>query len=61
MARELEASDVFQGDEPVKKLVEKLDQVYPQITPSPSESIEQIMYRSGQRSVVDYLLNLIEE
>ena len=33
---------------------------FPAITPSPEDSIEKIMYRSGQRSVVEWLVNRME-
>ena len=56
MANELTHSDVFDGEEPIKKLIEELDAMYPHITPNPKDDIARIMYRSGQRSVVDYLL-----
>ena len=56
MPDELTHSDVFHGDQPVKKLIEELDAMYPPFTPNPKDDIARIMYRSGQRSVVDYLL-----
>ena len=33
---------------------------FPVVTPSPEDSIEKIMYRSGQRSVVEWLVNRME-
>ena len=33
---------------------------FPVVTPSPEDSIEKIMYRSGQRSVVEWLVNRLE-
>ena len=33
---------------------------FPAVTPSPDDSIEKIMYRSGQRSVVEWLVNRME-
>mgnify|MGYP001484595365 CR=1 FL=1 len=37
-----------------------LEENFPPITPTPDDSIEKIMYRSGQRSVVEWLINRIE-
>ena len=34
---------------------------FPPINPSPDDSIEKIMYRSGQRSVVEWLVNRLED
>ena len=56
MPDELTHSEIFRGEEPIKKLIEELDAMYPQFTPYPKDDIARIMYRSGQRSVVDYLL-----
>jgi len=39
----------------------ELEEIHPPITPTPDESMEKIMYRSGQRSVVDWIRNRIEE
>ncbi len=36
-------------------LIKYLDKTYPTRTPQPSESLSEIMYRSGQRSVIDFL------
>lgn len=60
MPDDLTSSDIFTGDEPVTKLIEELDAMYPQFTPSPKDDIARIMYRSGQRSVVDYLQAKLE-
>ena len=39
----------------------ELEEIHPPLTPTPDESMEKIMYRSGQRSVVDWIRNRIEE
>ena len=39
----------------------ELEEIYPPLTPNPDESMEKIMYRSGQRSVVDWIRTRIEE
>ena len=38
----------------------EMDDRFPPINPSPDESIEKIMYRSGQRSVVEWLKNRLD-
>ena len=43
-----------------RALVNELEDTFPPITPSPEDTIEKIMYRSGQRSVVEWLLNRLE-
>jgi myosin-crossreactive antigen len=42
-------------------LIEELDEIYPVITPEPKMSKDQIMYKAGQRSVIDRLMILKEE
>ena len=39
----------------------ELEEIHPPLTPNPDESMEKIMYRSGQRSVVDWIRTRIEE
>tara|TARA_B100000287_G_scaffold75282_1_gene67170 strand:+ start:125 stop:310 length:186 start_codon:yes stop_codon:yes gene_type:complete len=39
----------------------ELEEIHPPLTPTPDESMEKLMYRSGQRSVVDWIRNRIEE
>jgi hypothetical protein len=41
-------------------IVKELETNFPPINPMPGESIDKIMYRSGQRSVVEWLLNRME-
>jgi len=36
-------------------LIKYLDKTFPIKTPQPNESLSEIMYRSGQRSVIDFL------
>ena len=38
----------------------ELDANFPPLTPTPGDTIETIMYRSGQRSVVEWLINRME-
>jgi hypothetical protein len=42
-------------------LINALNDSFPPITPSPEDTIEKIMYRSGQRSVVEWLVNRLED
>ena len=39
----------------------KLQETFPPVNPTPEESMEKIMYRSGQRSVVEWVVNYMEE
>jgi len=43
-----------------QKLLEELKEVFPPIIIGPTDSIEKIMYISGQQSVVDWLINRME-
>jgi hypothetical protein len=43
-----------------RAIISELEQNFPHITPSPEDTIEKIMYRSGQRSVVEWLLTRLE-
>ena len=57
----LETTDVFQGESAIKKIVDRLTEVYPPLNPGPGDTMEQIMYRAGQRQVVEYLQTLLED
>ena len=37
-----------------------LNETFPPFTPNPDESMEKIMYRSGQRSVVEWIIKYME-
>jgi len=39
----------------VERLLEELEDLYPPINPTPDTSLNQIMYRSGQASVVEWI------
>jgi len=47
--------------EKLDQLVDKLDQMFSQKPIVPSDSIEQIMYRAGQASVIEYIKQIQEE
>ena len=44
-----------------RAMVQELEELFPPLTPTPTDSIESIMYRSGQRSVVEWLQQRIEQ
>jgi hypothetical protein len=56
MADKLSHEDVFGGDTFLDRLCEELDAMYPPINPTPKDDDRLIMFRSGQRSVVEYIL-----
>jgi|TARA_Y100001938_G_C8031716_1_gene401024 hypothetical protein len=58
---ELTKEDIFGGDSSISKLLEELETSFPAITPSPKDSIAEIMFRSGERSVVEFIKNKFEE
>jgi hypothetical protein len=41
-------------------VLRQLDETFPPVNPTPDMSTEQIMYRAGQRSVVEWILNQME-
>jgi hypothetical protein len=48
--------EVFPGKgSPMERLVEELDSLFPVFLPLPTHSDKEIMFRSGQRSVVEYI------
>ena len=44
-----------------RAIMTEMDSTFPPLTPSPDDTIEKIMYRSGQRSVVEWLQTKLEE
>jgi len=44
-----------------RAIMTEMDSTFPPMTPSPDDTIEKIMYRSGQRSVVEWLQTRLEE
>jgi hypothetical protein len=45
----------------VEKLLADLEDNFPPSRPSPSDKIEDIMYRSGQRSVIEHIKQVIDD
>lgn len=43
------------------ELIRFLDQAFPEKSPDPSQTLPEIFFASGQRSVVKYLIRLYEE
>ena len=50
----------FTGDTQVAKLLSSLEEIFPPVTPTPSDNLSSIMYRAGQRSVIEYIQQLLE-
>jgi hypothetical protein len=42
-------------------VLEELEENFPQVNPHPKEEIGSIMYKAGQRSVVEWIKKRIEE
>ena len=41
-------------------MLQQLDETFPPTNPTPEDSMEKIMYRSGQRSVVEWIANYMD-
>ena len=50
----------FTGDTQIAKLLSELEASFPPVTPQPKDELALIMYRSGQRSIVEYIQNLLD-
>jgi len=44
-----------------KTLLSQLDDIFPPVNPTPDMTVEQIMFRAGQRSVVEWIKQQSEE
>ena len=42
-------------------LVQEMIETFPPLNPNPSQPIEQIMYQAGQRDVVEWFVNKLQE
>ena len=42
-------------------MLAKLEEVFPPTTPTPEDTMEKIMYQSGQRSVVEWIIDYMDE
>ena len=45
----------------LESILAELEEIHPPITPNPNENMETIMYRSGQRSVVEWIKTRLSE
>lgn len=45
----------------LEQVVEEVDEFFPAVNPTPSWTENEIFYRSGQRSVVEWLVNRISK
>ena len=41
-------------------MLQQLDEIFPPTNPNPEDTMEKIMYRSGQRSVVEWIKENME-
>ena len=57
MDNKLSPQDVFGGESFLDQLCAELEELYPHINPTPADDDRLIMFRSGQRSVVEYILS----
>ena len=44
----------------VNAILSELNEIFPPVNPTPDMTTEQIMYRAGQRSVVEWIQNQME-
>jgi len=45
----------------VRRLLEELEDVFPPVNPTPDTPLNQIMYRAGQVSVLEWISNRLDE
>ena len=57
MDKPLSPQDVFGGESFLDQLCTELDELYPKLNPTPTDDVRSIMYRAGQRSVVEFILS----
>ena len=43
------------------QVLQEMEEIFPKVTPSPDNTLSQIMYKSGQRSVVEWLINRLDK
>ena len=44
-----------------EQILQEMEEFFPNVTPSPDNNLSQIMYKSGQRSVVEWLTNRLDK
>mgnify|MGYP001443186130 FL=1 len=42
-------------------MIQQMNEIFPPTNPTPEDTMEKIMYRSGQRSVVEWIIDYMEE
>ena len=52
---DLSREEIFGTSEFLPTLVDELDEVFPQVTPQPTDDIAIIKFRAGQRHKVEFL------
>ena len=57
---ELSPNDVFDGSGPIDRLLQELDTNFPPVNPQPTNQLSEIMYRAGQRSIIEYIKQLTD-
>jgi len=45
----------------INYILNELEENFPPTTPTPEDSMQKIMYRSGQRSVVEWIVHRMDE
>ena len=45
----------------LEQILTELEEIYPPTNPNPNEKMESIMYKAGQRSVVEWIKTRISE
>lgn len=45
----------------VKYILQEMEEIFPPVNPTPDTTVSQIMYRAGQRSVIEWLQQRINE
>ena len=53
--------NILPGNKNLQALVDELEDMYPSINPTPRDEDRAIMYRAGQRSVVEYILSKLNQ
>ena len=41
-------------------MIQQMNEIFPPTNPTPEDTMEKIMYRSGQRSVVEWVIEYME-
>ena len=42
-------------------MIQQMNEIFPPTNPTPEDTMEKIMYRSGQRSVVEWVIEYMEK